>query len=212
MVMDSNFSQFLLEWKKPFLRDQDLITVFRGEDTRRYDAVKHAIKKGVLIHVKRGVYIVGRPYGQGMRDPFELAEMLYGPSYISFESALSHHGWIPEAVYVTTSACAKRSKMIETKVGNFRYSHTPAAHFFMNVVRQTNGQSIFLLAEPWKAVGDMIYSHKKSWKSIADLTLDLRIEQETIRSSDFASLVHIASYYDSTRVRQILSGFAKELI
>lgn len=186
--------------------------VFHGEDTRRYDVVKYALKKGVLIHVKRGVYLVGLPYGKGVCDPFEIAEVLYGPSYISFESALSYHGWIPEAVYVSTSACAKRSKMIETKIGSFRYSHTPAAHFFMNVERHVNGESTFLIAEPWKAIGDMIYSYKRSWKSINDLTFDLRVEHDTMKNSDLASLAHIARYYDSGRVRQILSRFEKELI
>lgn len=185
--------------------------VFQGDDAKRYDTVKYALKKGVLIHVKRGVYLVGPPYGKGACDPFEIAETLYGPSYISFESALSFHGWIPEAVYVTTSACAKRSKMIETGMGNFRYSHTPASHFFMNVERHANGESAFLMAEPWKAIGDMLYSHKKNWKSINDLHLDLRIEFDTMKSSDLASLTHNARYYDSTKVRQILSRFAKEL-
>jgi hypothetical protein len=209
--MDSNFRQFLLEWEKPFLRDQDLIMVFKGEDAKRYDAVKYALKKGVLIHVKRGVYLVGPPYGKGVCDPFEIAEVLYGPSYISFESALSYYGWIPEAVYITTSACAKRSEMIETSRGNFRYSHTPSLHFFMNVSRIASAESTFLIAEPWKVIGDMIYSYKKSWKSINDLSLDLRIELDTMKSSDLTSLAHIAHYYNSVRVRQILSHFEKEL-
>lgn len=210
--MDSNFSQFLLGWNKPIIRDQDLILVFQSEDTRRYDAVKYALKKGVLIHVKRGVYLVGPPYAKGACDPFELAEAIYGPSYISFESALSYHGWIPEAVYSTTSACAKRTKMIETKIGNFRYSHTPVAYFFMNVERRSNSESTFLIAEPWKAIGDMIYSYKKNWRSVSSLSLDLRIELDAMHNSDLASLAHIAAHYNSQRVRQVLSRFAKELL
>ena len=209
--MDANFSQFLFHWNKPFLRDQDLLILFKGESTRRYDAVKYALKKGIFIHVKRGVYLLGPPYGKGQCDPFELAEVLYGPSYISFESALSYHGWIPEAVYVTISACAKRSKIIETCLGNFSYSHTPASHFFMNVSRQGNGENAFFLAEPWKAIGDMIYSKKKNWKSIKDLSLDLRIEFETMSGSDLVSLAHVAKYYRSANVRQVLSRFLKEL-
>lgn len=209
--MDKKFSQFLLEWKKPFLKDHDLITVFQGEDIRRYDAVKYALKKRVLIHVKRGVYLVGPPYGKGRAEPFELAQALYGPSYISFESALSYHGWIPEAVYVTTSACAKRSKMIQTSMGNFRYSHTPTAHFFMNVQRQADDEGTFLVAEPWKAIADMLYCHKKNWKSTNDLCLDLRIEFDTMKNSDLESLAHIACHYDSKRVCQVLTRFAKEL-
>jgi len=209
--MDTKFSQFLLGWKKPYLRDQDLLMVFQDSDRRRYDAVKYALKKGILLHVKRGLYLIGPPYGKGTCDPYEIAQMLYGPSYISMESALSYHGWIPEAVYICTSVCAKRTKLIESLVGNFRYSHTPANHFFMNVARITQNEATFLMAEPWKAIGDIIYAAKKNWRSIHDLFLDLRVEIDTMKKSDLASLIHIAKHYDSKRVRQILSVLAKEL-
>lgn len=210
--MDTSFSQFLLAWKKPYLRDQDLVVVFKEEDSRRYDVVKYALKKGILIHVKRGVYLIGPPYGRGACDPYEIAQILYGPSYISLESALAYYGWIPEAVYVTTSVSAKRTKLIETPVGKFRYSHTPATHFFMNVERIAKEESTFLIAEPWKAIGDVIYCYKKNWKSIQDLSSDMRIEIDTMKQSDLASLLHIATYYKSAKVRQILRRFTQELV
>ncbi len=209
--MDTRLGTLLQEWKKPFLRDQDLAILFSGEDGKRYDVVKYAIKKGILIRLQRGLYLIGPPYKKGELDAFEIAQSLYGPSYISLESALSFHGWIPEAVYVTTSVCAKRSKTIETSIGNFRYAHTPSAHFFLNVERIANKESSFLLAEPWKAVADAIYCYRKTWKSINDLSSDMRIEIETMQQSNRDSLLHIATYYDSSRVRTSLSRFAEEL-
>lgn len=212
MYMDTNLKNFLLEWKKPFIRDQDLALLFPGEDTRRYDAVKYVLKKNILIQLRRGLYLIGKPYGKGECDPFEIAQALYGPSYISLESALSFHGWIPEAVYATTSVCAKRTKVIETVMGIFRYSHTPPAHFFLNVQRIENKENTFLIAEPWKAIADAIYCSPRGWQSIHDLASDFRIEIETMQQSDRASLLHIAQHYGSSRVQKTLHKFLQELV
>lgn len=209
--MDRRFSQLLLEWKKPFLRDQDLVPVFQGEKKRRYDAVTYALKKGILLPVKRGLYLIGPPFGPGKCDPFELAELIYGPSYISFESALAYHGWIPEAVFMITSASAKRSKVVETTFGTFRYSHTPQTGFFLNVERVEKEKSIFLIAEPWKAIADAIYSSPRRWKTVLDLSQDLRIEVETIRQSDLKSLKQLSEQYQSKKVRTLLAQFVREL-
>ncbi|MBS0649283.1 MAG: hypothetical protein JSS10_08690 [Verrucomicrobia bacterium] len=209
--MEPRFHQLLLEWKKTYLRDQDLMPIFQGQDARRYDGVKYAIKKGFLISIRRGLYLVGPPYRKENWDPFEIAQVIYGPSCISFESALSYHGWIPEAVYVTTSACARRSKDFQTPFGNFRYLHTPFDHFFLNVERITKGEAVFLMAEPWKAIADMIYCYKKKWSSIRDLMSDLRIEVETLEQSNRNSLLHIASTYKSPRVCQKLLRFVEEM-
>lgn len=214
--MDTKYRNLLLEWAKPFIRDQDLSVVFYGEETRRYDAVKYAMKKGVLIQMRRGLYLIGKPFGKGSCDPFEMAAVLYGPSYISLESALSFHGWIPEAVFTTTSVTPKRAKVIDTPVGVFRYSHTPTAHFYLNVQRieQATGEksdTCFLLAEPWKAVADALYCYRKPWRSVRDLSLDLRIEIETLEQSDKKSLWHVAEHYASKRVQKVLRTFFREL-
>lgn len=209
--MDSKVTQLLMQWEKPFIRDQDLNILFQEKPSKRYDTVKYALSKGFLIHLRRGLYLIGPPYGKGQCDPFEVAQVIYGPSYISFESALSYHGWIPEAVYHTTCACVKRAKIFETPIGGFRYFHTPNDHFFLNVTI-VEEKSSFIMAEPWKAIADMIYSSKKQWQSLEDLTLDLRVEPETLLQSDRESLFHIASCYASHRVRTILSQFYKELL
>ena len=54
---------------------------------------------------------------------------MISPSYISFESALSYRGLIPEAVYTTTSACLKRARRFASKVGLFSFTPIPARAF-----------------------------------------------------------------------------------
>ncbi len=210
--MDAKFEKLLFIWEKSYITDQDLMLVFFKEDSRRYDAVKYALKKGILKSVRRGLYLIGPPYKKVGFDAFEIAQKIYGPSYISFESALSYHGWIPEAVYTTTSATAKKGKIFKTSVGVFYYLHIPAENFYLNVQRVSSKESIFFVAEPWKALADYMYSHRKKWKTIHDLFLDLRIEKETMEESDLASLEHVANYYPKKGIRNMLSHYLKELM
>lgn len=210
--MSTQLEKILLSWPRSFLTDQDLIT-FMGpsHNTRRYDAVKYALRKNNLIHLKRGLYLIDPLFSRKPYDPLEVASVMYGPSYISFETALSFHGWIPEAVYTTTAASAKRSCTFETPKGRFRYLHVPAGGFYLNVQRILANSSSILMGEPWKAIADMIFALSKNWQSVEELAEDLRIELETLYTSDKNSLKHIAEYYNNKRVRKLLSKFSEEL-
>lgn len=91
------------------------------EELKDYGAPKARItrmmKSGALIQIKRGLYVNKRSVSRRV-----LASMLYGPSYISFEYALSAAGLIPERVEVITSACFRknRNKIFRTPLGEFR--------------------------------------------------------------------------------------------
>lgn len=123
---------------------------------------------------------------------------------ISLESALSHHGLIPEAVYTTTSACMKRSQTIETFLGPFRYLHVPTDAFTLGVNRGQETHATYFLATPWKALADLCYVHKKQWKSLSDLCENLRIEKDDLRNQDPQILEELIHAYVSKRVRQTL--------
>lgn len=66
------------------------------------------VAKGELIPIVRGYYETDRSI-----PGHYLASIIYGPSYLSFEFALSYYGLIPEAVYHFTSATfnKRRSKL-----------------------------------------------------------------------------------------------------
>ena len=206
--MDKKLAKLLTDWKLPLLRDWDLQMLFQERPEKWHDAVRTATSKGYLIHLRRGVYLIGSPYRRDRCHPFEAAQTIYGPSYISFESALSYHGWIPEAVYCVVSATTERSKTFKTPLATFEYLHTPRKNFFANVMKEGD----ILIAEPWKAIADMIYDRRKTWSKLADLSDDMRIELETMLESDRESLFQIATCYPSARVRAIMSRFYEELV
>ena len=190
----------ILGYEKPYIHDVALAILLGGSEDRRYSWVKRALKEGSLTRLKRGLYLIKKD-DSPLIETFEIAQQLYGPSDVSFESALSHHGWIPEAVYTTTSATAKRSAVSETPIGVFSYEHIPEDQFFMAVERKESKDSIYLLAHPWKALADYVYARRKKWNSFAEVIENLRIDESKAEEADKKVLEEIACYYASPRIR-----------
>jgi predicted transcriptional regulator of viral defense system len=109
------------------------------------------MKEGKLIPLRRGLYLISKPYSNTFPNLFEIAQLIYGPSYISLESALAYHHWIPEAVYTTTSVSFKRNALFNTSIGQFHFSYVPNENFYMGVERVETKEAVFLKALNKKA-------------------------------------------------------------
>lgn len=202
--MNQSLEKLLMEWPLPFLRDTDIALAMPDGAGKRYAAVNRALKKGILIKLKRGLYLIGKPYRKDSPSNYQVAHALYGPSYISFESALSYHQWIPEAVLMTRCATAKRSQEFETPLGHFQYLHVPTHLCYLGVQRIGENSEAFFIADPWKALADHYYVYKRKWEKPVDLCSDLRIEMDQMLESDLESLKALAENYPSRRVREFL--------
>jgi predicted transcriptional regulator of viral defense system len=191
---------------------QDVATLFPGSEDRRYGLVKRAIAQGQILHIRRGLYCLAPKYQKINVSVYALAERIYGPSYISLESALSWHGWIPEAVHAVTSASFKKSKEFSTPLGVFSFERVPQKLFYAEVVRHTDESgSVFLMANPLKALADYIYVLDKNWTGVEPLIDSLRIEREEFEQITRDSLECLSSNYTDTRVRKFLEGIRKDL-
>lgn len=113
--------------------------------------IARMIRSGELIQLRRGLYTTRRDI-----NPYSFAASIYGPSYISFDTALSFHGLIPEAVYEITSATMKRSREFENTFGRYRYRAIPRAVYSVGIERRTESGIPFLIASPTKALCDRI--------------------------------------------------------
>ncbi len=166
---------------KPILTDRELDYLPWKSDASRYNKIKRALKKGELIRLKRGVYCLSSTFQKQPVNLFELAQKLYWPSYVSLESALSYYHLIPEAVYTTTSVTLKNATDIKTPLGNFSYTHLAIKHFEIGFQRVETQTSVFLMAAPLKALCDLVYWQKKTYKKLADLEDDLRLNLDELR-------------------------------
>lgn len=209
--MDQNFENLLLNWPLSTIRDMDIAPAFFDSASKRYGAVNRALKKGILIQLRRGLYLIGKPFKKLIPSNFQIAHSIYGPSYISFESALFYHQWIPEAVYTTTCATAKRANEFNTPLGLFQYTHVPNHLCYLGVQSIGNDDEKFFIADPWKALADHYYVHNRNWNRPEDLYLDMRIEVEEMLKWDLTTLKLLSKHYQSKRVRKFLCNILRSL-
>lgn len=194
-----------------YFTSQEAATLFPDSADRRYGLVKRAIAGGQIIHIRRGLYCLAPKYQKKKLNLYALAEHLYGPSYVSLESALSWHGWIPEAVYTLTSASLGKSKEFKTPLGAFSYNRVPQNVFYAGVERLTDeAGDAFLMAQPIKALADYVYVHKKDWTGLTPAAKDLRIEPDEFESVAVAEIDELIENYISRRVVRFLKGVRKE--
>lgn len=188
-----------------------VINLLPGTADSRNGVIKRAIAKGEIIHIKRGLYALAKKYQRQGIDLFALSQLIHGPSYVSFESALNYHGWIPEAVYAVTGASAKNAKQFSTPFGIFVYKRIPFPMLFLGVERIASPQGSFLMANPWKALVDYVYIYKKEWRSIEPVMKSLRVEKESLANIDHDLLDQMEEIYKNSRVRNFIKGIKKDL-
>ncbi|MBP1609760.1 MAG: hypothetical protein H6Q04_1995 [Acidobacteria bacterium] len=193
-----------------------------GSSNRRFALLKRALKSGEVIRIHRGLYCLGSKYLRQKPDPLVLAQRIYGPSYISLETALSYHGWIPEAVYAITSASMDRSREFETPLGQFSFTRIPQKVFYKEVTRvekeggSKNEQGFhisesFLMASPLKALADYVYAHRLDWISANPVIESLRVDESSLSGVKVEAFDRLLANYSSRRVRRFLEALRKDL-
>ena len=196
-----------------FFTDSDIANLFPGSRNHLYGLVKRAIANKEIIHIRRGLYCLAPKYQRREVNLRSLAQTIYGPSYVSLESALSYHGWIPEAVYTVTSVSRKKSKEFDTPLGIFSYTHIPLNVFYSDVerVEDSSTGSFILMARPMKALTDYVYVYKKDWHGLEPAVKSLRIETDQLRQVSCGELDSLCLNYRSRRVHKFIEGTKKDL-
>lgn len=161
---------------------------------RPYDKINYWVKSGDLVQLKKGLYVLGQRISDQVPHPFLLANQLYGPSYVSLESALSFHGLIPERVYQTSSVTTRLSKTFQTDLGIFDYIQVESSYYSLGLSNQGNPNSgYFMLAKPEKALWDkIVLTSGVLFRSKLDvgrfLKEDLRIELTDLSDFDLEEM------------------------
>lgn len=135
----------------PFFSKNDILLA--GAKVYDYQLTRWS-QKGYIIKLKNGIYAFSKDYERINGN--EVASLIYQPSYLSLESALSFYGFIPEIVYAYVSVTGKTNRKFTNKFGNFIYRHIKSELFWgYREVKTENWR--YLIAEPEKAVLDYLY-------------------------------------------------------
>ncbi len=145
-----------------------------------------------------------------------LALIINGPSYLSFEFALSWHGLIPEAVYAFTSATFEtgKKKTFTNHFGTFTYRDVPAEVFPLEVEAFSENGYRYLLASPEKALCDKLYELPpcRNKTELSNMLFDdLRIDEDAFEGLDLVKLFNLAGQYRCTNHRILRSLIRKDV-
>lgn len=187
-------------------------TVFSLADIRMLDGSFHRRRlnewqdKGYIRKVVRGYYVFT---DVEMSEPalYEIANRIYAPSYVSFETALAYYGLIPESVYGVVSASTRKTSRFPTDTGTFSY-RTILRRAFSGYTVEAYGRGHFKIAEIEKAVVDFLYLHPGA---APDMDFSpLRLDREIFRSKvDRIKLEEFAGRFGQRALMKRVKGMLR---
>ena len=177
------------------------------EELREYASPKtklsRMVRKGEYFQITKGLYETDKNVAAHL-----LAGSIYGPSYISFEYALSYYGLIPETVYTVTCATfeKKKKKKYETPFGVFTYRDVPSSAFPFHVELRQEGDYWYRIASPEKALCDELYIMRpvRNTKELAALLFDdLRMDESELQKMNRETIAELCDKYHVTNTYKL---------
>jgi len=151
-------------FNKPYFTVADLEKILGLQKKSLLVTLTRLVKSGVLIRPRKNVYLV---FSES-HPTEEVANQIYFPSYLSFESALSRHGILSQIPYTLTFATTRSSKKMLLQNLEVEYSHIQNKLFFgYSQIGNIN------VADPEKALLDQLYLVSKGTRNISIEELDL---------------------------------------
>ena len=163
--------------------------------------INREVKKGTLYPLVKGVYETN-PHIEGIK----LAQFIYGPSYISFDYALSYYGIIPETAYNYTCATfnKRKTKTYTNHFGTYIYCDVPKRVFSLGIEIKIDGDYSYQIATPEKALCDKLYITKPV-RNMSEFKIllfqDLRIDELEFNKLNKDELIELALLYNSTNLK-----------
>ena len=196
------------------LHDAQLTVLLEGSAQRRYNLVNRALKAGELVRLKRGCYVLHPTITGSKVHGFVVAQHLQPGSFVSFETALAWHSWIPEAVRLIASVVPGRRKADYSVPlwGDFRF--VPLAQLvgygLVGVRRVELTGGIGLVADPLRALLDLICWRKIAPDSVPSFLQGLRLESEWQSAVQADALMRLRQVYRHRRMTEIMDCIASE--
>lgn len=164
-------------------------------------------KKGLLIHLRKGIYVLNPDDRKIEIDQTVIANILYQPSYISLEYALNFYGLIPEGVSDVTSVATRKTAAFHNELGTFRYQHiNPEA--FRGFKKMGEGQNTFFMAVAEKAIVDFLYLNLSQFHNNMREVLEQSYRFQNIETLNPKRLIELSLLFKNEK----LSRAIKELV
>lgn len=161
-------------------------------------------KKGYISKIINGFYVFSEiEINESML--MKIANVIYSHSYISFETALSYYGLIPESVYQITSVSTRKTKIFNTLYGSFSYRSISPQLFFGYMIDPQNG---YIIASVEKALLDHLYFRKQfDENDLCEWRLNVEEYRKTVNEELIEKYLRIFNNKSLKRRYDILKEF-----
>lgn len=199
-----------LRKKLPFEEfDYQMLLNSLKEYKKPRDKITRLLATNKIIRVKKGLYIFGEDNRKTSVSREVLANMIYGPSYISKEYALAFYGLIPKKGNAVTSMTTVKNKLFDTPLGIFSYKYLETKKYACGIrSMQLDSVRYCLFASKEKALADLVAGLKTiaTEKELHEYLIQtLQIQEEEIKNLDHQLLKQIAEVYHSKQVNRLLT-------
>jgi len=164
-------------------------------------------KKGLIIKLKKGLYIFSEEDRKIEVSREFIANQLYFPSYISCQYALYFYGFIPEKVEDITSVTTKKTNIFTNPLGTFRYYHIKSSLFFGFKKLTDENNLPFLIAEPEKAIFDFIYLNLKTLKNKEEDVFEYSYRFQNLENIDIKKLKNMVKMVKNKTLHTVIEKF-----
>ncbi|MCX6349892.1 MAG: hypothetical protein NTV79_10410 [Candidatus Aureabacteria bacterium] len=194
---------------------QQLVSILRSYAKPR-DRIGALMAAGDLVRLRKGLYMFGERYRRGPISRELLANLIYGPSCVSLDYALSRYGMIPERVENVTSVTTGENRRFSTPFGVFTYRSLPPDRYAPGVRQAGEGDGRYLMASPEKALVDKVWTDRRfSAANLNDfgayLFRDLRLDEERLSALDLNLLNVIVQAYASRKINMLARFLSKRM-
>ena len=184
--------------------DYQLLTHYLRNLKKPRDKITALMAEGKIVRLKKGLYLFGENWRRSPLCLEMIANLIYGPSYVSFEYVLSHYGLIPERPTVVTSVVIGDTKTFHTPIGIFEYQALEPEKFkvgieYINLAKEGG----YFIASKEKAIADLVY-RTSGIRTINQLRhylfSELRIDENIFKELDLRKLNEISQAYKKNSV------------
>lgn len=190
----------------PVIYSQTLdITINEGQILK--NQITRWQKLGLLLKLRRGLYILNTDERKINPSRYFLAGQIYSPSYISCETALFYYELIPEKVVDLVSVTTKKTMKFKNSFGDFVFRHLSPLKFRGFVeIKDEEGLSFFM-ALPEKAVVDFLYFNLSLFKTNDTEIFEHSYRFQNLEILDINELKSNASYFNSKKLENVVDLF-----
>jgi len=209
-------------WKR-IKEELELLPYFGVSDVAQYLNIENEVAgqvlarwttRGVVIRVKRGVYMSREFYLRHLRDyNFSglVATIINPDSYLSKEYVLQKHQVMTEAVMVVTSVTFKNTSRVRGKLGSYLYYHVKP-ELFGGYREILHGQISIREATLGKSLFDYLYLRPQGWtysQKSYNLIEDLRLNLEELKPDDWNDFEVWVEKSNSKKMRAALDNIRR---